>query len=141
MRNSSVNVADPTPPASSCLDEGQERQMGAVITSDYISKKARKKEPNMKEMQFQRSTELSLVSSQKKNRGFCLKAGEIELRTKVYANHKIWSGFICHSNCVCAVFMMQIGKIHKSKGSQTTIYLWEKKEKNQRHRFEILQKS
>ena len=81
------------PPASSCLDERQERQMGSLISSDYISAQR-----NMKEMQFlHRPPPTSPWSLPRRRIGdFAGKRGN-EDRTKVYANHKNWLGFICHS--------------------------------------------
>ena len=66
--------------------------MGSLISSDYISAQR-----NMKEMQFLHRPPTSPWSLPRRRIGdFAGKRGN-EDRTKVYANHKNWLGFICHS--------------------------------------------
>ena len=100
------SVSPSSPPASSCLDERQERQMGSVITGDYISGK---KPANMKgsletNAKSSESNELSLISLLRKTIGVLPESEGNGKETKVYANQKICLGFICHS-CGRGFFM------------------------------------
>ena len=77
--------------------------MGAVITSDYISSR---RERNQRDAISTESTELSLVSSQKKNRGVLPESGEMSCRQKFMQITK----FGRDSFATVVGFMMQIGK-------------------------------
>ena len=93
------SVSPSSPPASSCLDERQERQMGSVITGDYISGK---KPANMKgsletNAKSSESNELCLISLLRRTIGVLPESEGNGKETKVYANQKICLGFICHS--------------------------------------------
>ena len=100
------SVSPSSPPASSCLDERQERQMGSVITGDYISGK---KPANMKgsletNAKSSESNELSLISLLRRTIGVLPESEGNGKETKVYANQKICLRFICHS-CGRGFFM------------------------------------
>ena len=102
------------PPASSCLDERQERQMGSVISSDYISAQR-----NMKEMQFLRRPLLGLFREEESE--ILPESGEMRIGQKFMQITKIgWDSFatVVRARFCEANFWQKIW--NKRRGSQTT---------------------
>ena len=102
------------PPASSCLDERQERQMGSLISSDYISAQR-----NMKEMQFLRRPLLGLFREEESE--ILPESGEMRIGQKFMQITKIgWDSFatVVRARFCEANFWQKIW--NKRRGSQTT---------------------
>ena len=104
MRNSSVTVADPA--ASQFVPWWGTRKANGGGHNQRLHQQKETKAEYERDAISTESTELSLVSSQKKNRGFLPESGEMSCRQKFMQITK----FGRDSFATVVGFMMQIGK-------------------------------